>query len=344
MEAWISGDTPNISCLYEFAWYEWVWFIDPNLPDKDKRCLGRWLGPSYDVGEEMCSFIFTDKAKVITRTSVWPLSVEDNNSDPVKQLKESFDSSVKSILKDRAEPIAREDDPAADSTTPVYERYADNVDDATAAKQLEDSEIPEADDHPTAEAFNNWIGSQVYLPRGDQMQYAKVTGRKRNADGNYIGQWNQNPILNTAVYEVEFPDGTEQAYSANVIAQNIYSRVDDEGREYLVLDEIIDHRKDGTAVAADDAFLTTKSGNKVRRRTTKGWWLCVKWKDGSTSWESLKDMKEANPVEVAEYAVANKLLTEAAFGWWVPFTIKRRDRIIKAVKARVLKKQYQFGI
>ena len=106
-EAWISGDTQDISRLCEFAWYEWVWFIDPNLPDKDKRRLGRWLGPSYDVGEEMCSFIFTDKAKVITRTSVWPLSVEDNNSDPVKQLKESFESSVKSVLKDRAEPIAR---------------------------------------------------------------------------------------------------------------------------------------------------------------------------------------------------------------------------------------------
>ena len=68
LEAWISGDTPDISCLCEFAWYEWVWFIDPNLPDKDKRRLGRWLGPSYDVvGEEMCSLIFTNKAKVISR-------------------------------------------------------------------------------------------------------------------------------------------------------------------------------------------------------------------------------------------------------------------------------------
>ena len=207
LEAWISGDTPDISCLYVFAWYEWVWFIDPNLPDKDKRRLGRWLGPSYDVGEEMCSFIFTDEAKVITRTSVWPLSVEDNNSDPVKQLKESFESGVKSILKDRAELIDKEDDPATDSTTPIYERYAYSVDDATVANQAKESENLEVAKYPTAEAFNNWIGSQVYLPRGDRMQHDRVTGSKCNASGNYVGHCNQN----TAVLDEDidhWKDGT----------------------------------------------------------------------------------------------------------------------------------------
>ena len=112
-----------------------------------------------------------------------------------------------------------------------------------------------------------------------------------------------------------------------------------------MLAEIIDHRKDGSAVSADDAFFVHKtSGRRSHRRTTKGWWLCVRWRDGSTSWEALKDLKESNPLEVAEYAVANKLVHEAAFGWWVPFTIKKRDRIINAVKARVLKKSYMFGV
>jgi hypothetical protein len=31
----------------------------------------------------------------------------------------------------------------------------------------------------------------------------------------------------------------------------------------------------------------------------------------------LKDLKESNPVEVAEYAVANKIDDEPAFAWWV---------------------------
>jgi hypothetical protein len=48
------------------------------------------------------------------------------------------------------------------------------------------------------------------------------------------------------------------------------------------------------------------NGRKVRKRTTKGWELLVKWKDGTTTWIPLKDLKETNPVELAEYAIANK--------------------------------------
>jgi hypothetical protein len=41
--------------------------------------------------------------------------------------------------------------------------------------------------------------------------------------------------------------------------------------------------------------------------------MCVRWKNGDTSWESLKDMKEANPMESAEYAVAHGISTKPAF-------------------------------
>ena len=48
----------------------------------------------------------------------------------------------------------------------------------------------------------------------------------------------------------------------------------------------------------------------------------MQWrKDGSISWENLKDLKASKPVEeVAEYAVANRLVEEPAFKWWVPHT------------------------
>jgi hypothetical protein len=43
---------------------------------------------------------------------------------------------------------------------------------------------------------------------------------------------------------------------------------------------------------------------------------------GSISWENLKDLKASNPVEVAEYAVANRLVEEPAFKWWVPHILQ----------------------
>jgi len=46
---------------------------------------------------------------------------------------------------------------------------------------------------------------------------------------------------------------------------------------------------------------------------TKGWHLCILWKDGTTTWKPLRNLKESNPVEVMEYAVANKIADEPAF-------------------------------
>jgi len=109
------------------------------------------------------------------------------------------------------------------------------------------------------------------------------------------------------------------------------------------LDEIIDHRKTADAVPADDAIVVIR-GQERPRRTTKGWQLLVQWCDGSTTWERLKDLKESDPVSAAEYAVANKLVAEPAFSWWVPYTIRKKDRIIKAVNKRYFRRFYKYGL
>ena len=55
-------------------------------------------------------------------------------------------------------------------------------------------------------------------------------------------------------------------------------------------------------------------------------------------------MKESYSVELADYAVAHGIDTEPAFAWWVPFTLKRRKRIIAAVNNRYYKRTHKFGI
>ena len=70
----------------------------------------------------------------------------------------------------------------------------------------------------------------------------------------------------------------------------------------------------------------------------------MQWKDGSTSWEKLKDLKASNPVEVAEYAAANRLVDEPAFKWWVPHTMQKQNRIISKVKSRYWRTTHKFGI
>ncbi len=75
--------------------------------------------------------------------------------------------------------------------------------------------------------------------------------------------------------------------------------------------------------------------------------MCVQWKDGSTSWQSFKDLKEAYPVAIAEYAVAQGIDNEPAFNWWVRAVLCKRKHIIALVKkrsTRFLKKTHTFGI
>ena len=84
-------------------------------------------------------------------------------------------------------------------------------------------------------------------------------------------------------------------------------------------------------------WLITKRKRRKSQQTTVGWKLLVAWKVGSETWVPLKDLKESNPVEVAEFSRARGIDDETVFVWWAPCTPKKRDAIIAKVKARVRK-------
>jgi hypothetical protein len=56
------------------------------------------------------------------------------------------------------------------------------------------------------------------------------------------------------------------------------------------------------------------------------------------------DLKESNPVEVAEYAAAKSFLENPAVVWWAPHLFKKRSRIIYDVTKHYHKRAHKFGI
>ena len=84
------------------------------------------------------------------------------------------------------------------------------------------------------------IHSKVILPWGENIQSAKVLGITKDDDGNIIGNFDSNPILNSIIYNVELTDSTVKQYSANVIAENMYIQVDYYGHSTIILDVIVD--------------------------------------------------------------------------------------------------------
>ena len=142
-----------------------------------------------------------------------------------------------------------------------------------------------------------------------------------------------------------FPDGSTQQYAVNIIAENLYSQVDEDGYRYQLLDSIIDHKTDRKAIKYKDGWFTSKNGRKTRHTTTKEWHFLVQCRDGTESWVALKELKESNPVEVADYAEMANIIHEPALAWWAPHTtLKKCDRIISAVNARLKKKTHKYGV
>jgi len=58
----------------------------------------------------------------------------------------------------------------------------------------------------------------------------------------------------------------------------------------------------------------------------------------------LKYVKDANPLELAEYAKLNGIVEQPAFTWWVPEIISKRNRIINKVKTKYWHTSHKFGI
>jgi hypothetical protein len=57
----------------------------------------------------------------------------------------------------------------------------------------------------------------------------------------------------------------------------------------------------------------------------------------------LKDLKDSYPIQIAEYAMANKIANEPAFNWWVHTVLRKRNRIVAKVK-RYWRTTHKFGI
>ncbi|KAI2511584.1 Reverse transcriptase (RNA-dependent DNA polymerase) [Fragilaria crotonensis] len=204
----------------------------------------------------------------------------------------------------------------------IDEKIGDNKTNEEVAGELgndqlprNDAEIDEAEenalkrsdaDEYTPEAFDKYLTAEIVTDRGRELLCGTVKSRKRDSDGKPIGSANPNSLLDTREYFICFEDGTEETYTANLIAECLYSLIDGQGRQLQVMNEIIDHDKGQNALSKEDSYYSSKAGPKPKR-TMRGWRLLVEWNDGSSSWISLADLKDSYPV-VAQASEIDKTM------------------------------------
>ena len=349
----VTGSTPNITPYAMFEWYEPVYFHQPvaGYPHQ-KRELGRVIGVADNCTDELAYVILTRTGKVQVRKSIWAIEPHKFNDLSVQADLLEFDHLIDTKYGDKTLNLNREgrvratdlpDEPSIEDLPPPPPDLFDG-DQEDPLEPIEPNVHSKEADEFTPEAMDEYLTAELLLPHGDTMQRARVIRRHKDEDGFPIGKRNDNPILDSRLYDIEFPDGSTDTVTTNLIAENLYSQVDDEGYHHQILKEITGCKFTDEATKKEDGYITTASGQTRPVITTKGCLMEATFTDGSAGWVPLKDLKVSNPVEVAEYAVAHDLDQMPCFKWWVRSVLRKRDRIIKKVKTRYWKRTHKFGI
>ena len=215
----------------------------------------------------MSYWVLTQKGNVISRTNVSRVTNLETQVDSTKSRLQEFDTAITDRLNDEAHIIIEggKSQPYDWSDHP-FDEDLDFVDEFHSV--VSNNEIKEADEEFTPDIYDNqYLNMELAVPRGDNPnpQYAKVTKWLRDADSIPIGMANENPILDSRMYEVEYQDSTKASLAAKYIAENLFTQVDQEGNRHALLDELIDYRVNGCEVKLQDAFITTGTGTRRRR-------------------------------------------------------------------------------
>ena len=266
----VTGETPEISEYVDFSFYDWCWYRENAGMGETK--LGRWLGVSHRTGSLMSFWVLNPNLQGGVEKSVQRVTRHDMGDEETQKRTGAFDETIKLRLCDHAHTLEEDGKvkPLDWSTHP----YGDDPDFQEEFNSVtSNAEIKDDDNNFTPDTYDTYLNMELALPQGDSLEprMARVTKRLKDANGIPIGTADDNPLLDMRMYKVEYLDKECASLSANHIAENLFTQVDDEGNRQVLMKEIIDHRMNGQEVKHQDAFIKTNTGTKRRRETTKGW-------------------------------------------------------------------------
>jgi len=235
----LTGDTVDISEYTEFEFYDLIVYWD-DRDNEAKQSIGRWLGPSHHIGSALCYYLLTEKATILSRTSVQHITKEEFETDEMRERVRVYHEELNQNINAASEYLNEEDGDdfiTDDVALPIG--YQENEGDYFGLSRTPDiDEVIDIENARTeADSYDKFIGAEVKFPnRGDLMLMAKVKRKVKSDDKNDASFY--NPLRNHSIYEIEFPDGTTEEVEANLIAECMVSECDPEGRQYRMLREM----------------------------------------------------------------------------------------------------------
>jgi hypothetical protein len=202
----------------DFGFYDLVWFKE-NIGLWETQ-LGRFLDVDHAVGSLMSYKILPRSGIPISRTTVQRVTELEKSTEANKARIISYDNVIAERFNE--ERLAKNGDkPDPTAWAGIIEMDPDFAEEF--ANTFDNPDVPEADDEFDPDSFDTYLNMGLSLDRrpGVEPESARVTKRLRDKDGNPVGTANDNPILDTRLYEVKYLDGHKAALSANAITESL---------------------------------------------------------------------------------------------------------------------------
>ena len=166
--------------------------------------LGLCLGPAKSEVNEMTQWILNINGQVVPRRSLSKLLPAQLSKETEIARRAAFDAAIKLIH--------------GDSFTIPEKQFETNPIDAWDEEDLP-IPVPEADavDEKgtpinTSSLADTLITAEFVLPHGESENPARVIRQSVDKYGNIIGNYNEDPIINTGIYDVEFQERSFASY------------------------------------------------------------------------------------------------------------------------------------
>ena len=181
--------------------YCWVVFCNTVVSfPQSPWVLGRYSGPSGDLGPAMGANFLKSNGQIVLRYTFRAITKTELNIPEGKTERASFDISVQEKFGDETRYEDYKDEP--DYDTPFFGMYKDYL-------SSEATRLPEYDE-ADVEQYDLYVNAKVLLDHDNAQLVGVVKGRNQERYGTLHIEANSSPILDTRVYDVSFPNGTEK--------------------------------------------------------------------------------------------------------------------------------------
>ncbi len=173
----LTGNTPDISELLEFEWYQPIWYFEPSEFPHQNKLLGRWMGAAHRIGQALCYWILPESGVPIARTTIQAVSKEELTTDRFKQRLSEFDNNVQDKL------YHGQDDTKGFS----FYREDENENEIIEEELIEPESCAVELENIEEDVFDELLLTEPMLMREGQEERAQVIGRKRDSNGELVG-------------------------------------------------------------------------------------------------------------------------------------------------------------